>query len=69
MPSKPSSTLKACKVCKFLNPTKATSCENCGSPKFSEAWSGLIIVYDVENSQIAKTLSITKRGKYALELY
>ncbi|PSN91173.1 DNA-binding protein [Candidatus Marsarchaeota G2 archaeon OSP_D] len=68
MPAK-SSTLKACKVCKFLNPIKAVVCENCGAQKFSEAWSGLIIIYDPNNSQIARTLSITKRGKYALELY
>ncbi|HLH45340.1 MAG TPA: transcription elongation factor subunit Spt4 [bacterium] len=45
------------------------ACENCGAQKFSEAWSGLIIIYDADNSQIARTLNITKRGKYALELY
>jgi DNA-directed RNA polymerase subunit E" len=69
LPLKATAGLKACKNCKFLNPPKATTCENCGSQKFSETWSGLIIIYDPDNSQIAKALNITKRGKYALELY
>jgi DNA-directed RNA polymerase subunit E" len=70
LPSRKKATgLKACRDCKFLNKQSATECENCGSKRFAEVWDGLIILYNVESSQVAQSLSIKKPGRYALKLY
>jgi len=62
------SYLKACLKCKALVPLDVEVCPNCGNREFSEDWEGLVIVFDVEGSQIAKKLNITKPGRYAIKL-
>ncbi|GAY25008.1 DNA-binding protein [Desulfurococcaceae archaeon AG1] len=59
---------KACKKCKALAPLEATVCSICGSSEFSEEWSGMVIIIDPEGSQIAKSLGITKPGRYAIKI-
>jgi len=59
---------KACKNCKALMPLDAQVCSICGSSDFSEEWSGMIIVLDPVGSQIAKSLGITKPGRYAVKI-
>ena len=56
----------ACRKCKML--TSEKSCPNDGSTELSSEWSGLIIIISPEKSQVAKTLAITKAGRYALKV-
>ncbi len=56
----------ACRKCRTLTNEKV--CPNCGSTEFSNEWSGLIIVLNPAKSQVAKTLAITKPGRYALKV-
>jgi len=48
--------------------TTEKKCPNDGSNELSDEWSGLIIVLDPKNSQVAKTLNITVPGRYALKV-
>lgn len=57
---------KACRDCNFI--TDANTCPNCGGTSLSDDWAGYVVVLDLENSEIAKRLSITKLGKYALKV-
>ncbi|HUI86099.1 MAG TPA: transcription elongation factor subunit Spt4 [Nitrososphaerales archaeon] len=56
----------ACRKCKMLTNEKA--CPNDGSTELSSEWSGLIIIINPAKSQVAKTLAITKPGRYALKV-
>lgn len=56
----------ACRKCKML--TSEKSCPNDGSTELSSEWSGLIIIISPDKSQVAKTLAITKPGRYALKV-
>ena len=48
--------------------TNEKACPNDGSTELSNEWSGLIIIISAERSQVAKTLGITKPGRYALKV-
>jgi len=56
----------ACRKCKYI--TRAKICQICKSSDLSHDWSGIVLVVDVNNSQIARSLGITKEGKYALKV-
>jgi len=56
----------ACRRCRMLTTEKV--CPNCGSTELSDEWSGLVIVISPERSQVAKTLTISKPGRYALKV-
>ena len=43
-------------------------CPNCKSTDLSSDWSGIILVFDAANSQVAKTLDIVTPNKYALKV-
>ncbi|KUO40938.1 MAG: DNA-directed RNA polymerase subunit E'' [Candidatus Hadarchaeum yellowstonense] len=58
--------LLACRNCNYIS--DSSTCPNCGSASLSEDWAGYVIVLDVEESEIAKKLNITKPGKYALKV-
>ncbi len=58
-------TIKACTKCKRL--TEKDRCPVCGVLTSSN-WSGVLIIIDPENSDIAKELSITLPGEYALRV-
>jgi len=55
-----------CRKCKCINRGKI--CQVCHSSDLSPDWSGIVLVVDPENSQIAKSLGISKKGKYALKV-
>lgn len=57
---------KACRNCKRIVVGK--TCDVCGSSNLSTSFSGLLLVLDVERSQIAKELGIRKTGKYAVKV-
>lgn len=56
----------ACRKCKTL--TISRICPNCKSKDLNPNWSGLVIIIDVDSSQIAKILNIEKPGRYALKV-
>ncbi len=56
----------ACRKCRLL--TTGKICPNCESTDLTLDWSGLTVILDSENSEVAKTLSITKPGKYAVKV-
>lgn len=58
--------LLACRNCNYL--TESSACPNCGGNSLSDDWAGYVIVLDVEGSEMAKRLNITKPGKYALKV-
>ncbi|RLG77095.1 MAG: DNA-binding protein [Thermoprotei archaeon] len=59
---------KACTKCRFLVPTEVGKCPVCGNESFTENWAGMVIVIDVEKSEIAKMLGIKVPGRYAIRL-
>jgi DNA-directed RNA polymerase subunit E" len=56
----------ACRKCKCV--TIAKVCGNCHSSDLTPDWNGVALIVDPENSHVAKTLGITKKGKYALKV-
>ncbi len=56
----------ACRKCRML--TNGRVCPNCHSTELSSDWSGLVVVADPERSQIARTLTISKPGRYAVKV-
>ena len=56
----------ACRKCKAL--TAGKICPICKSSELSRDWSGIILVFDVPNSQIASVLEIRTPHKYALKV-
>lgn len=58
---------KVCKECGFLNSSKVKKCENCGSNQFLDKYKGQVVVFDAENSEVAKKLGIDNPGKFALK--
>jgi DNA-directed RNA polymerase subunit E" len=57
---------KACTNCHSL--TKENICQKCRSPSLSDDFGGLLIVFDPENSAIAKSMGIKEKGRYALKV-
>jgi DNA-directed RNA polymerase subunit E" len=57
---------KACANCHFM--TKENVCPKCRSTTLSEDYGGIVIVFDPENSAIAKSMKIKEKGRYALKV-
>jgi len=60
--------LKACLSCRLLVPREVEVCPNCGSRRFTDEWEGFVIILDPERSAVAKSLNITKPGRYAIKV-
>jgi DNA-directed RNA polymerase subunit E" len=56
----------ACRKCKFVTTGKV--CPACKSSDLTPDWNGVVLVVDPTNSQVSKTLGITKKGKYAIKV-
>ena len=56
----------ACTNCHSI--TKENVCAKCKSTNLSEDFSGIVVVFDPENSSIAKTMKIKEKGRYALKV-
>lgn len=56
--------LKACKACNKL--TEASTCPVCQGHDLSSRWSGLVIIINPQDSEVAEKLEITEKGEYAL---
>ena len=57
---------KACTNCHFI--TKENICAKCKSTNLSEDFSGIVVMFDPENSSIAKAMKIKEKGRYALKV-
>jgi DNA-directed RNA polymerase subunit E" len=57
---------KACTNCHFI--TKENVCPKCRSTSLSEDFSGIAIVFEPEDSVIAKAMNIKEKGRYALKV-
>jgi len=57
---------KACANCHFI--TKENVCPKCRSTSLSEDFSGIVVMFDPENSAIAKAMKIKEKGRYALKV-
>ncbi|MGB9778091.1 MAG: transcription elongation factor subunit Spt4 [Candidatus Bathyarchaeales archaeon] len=57
---------KACTMCHFI--TKENICPKCKTSSLSDDFSGIVIVFDPENSAIAKAMNIKEKGRYALKV-
>jgi DNA-directed RNA polymerase subunit E" len=57
---------RACTNCHFI--TKENVCPKCRSTNLSEDYSGLVIMFDPENSVIAKAMDVKEKGRYALKV-
>ena len=57
--------MKACTVCKKLS--NNDRCDSCGNPT-SDNWSGLLIITNPEESELARELNIKNPGEYCLRV-
>ncbi|HIK02311.1 TPA: DNA-directed RNA polymerase subunit E'' [archaeon] len=55
---------KACKRCRYI--TTESVCPLCKSEELSNRFSGVLIVFSPDKSEIAKKLDIKIKGEYAL---
>jgi len=55
---------KVCRKCKLF--VQGDKCPICNENNFSRSWKGMVIVNDPNESEIAKTLGITVKGRYCL---
>lgn len=56
----------ACRRCKFI--TLGKVCPVCKSSDLTPDWAGIVLVVEPEISQIAQTLGVSCKGKYALKV-
>ncbi len=57
---------KACTSCHSI--TKGNICPKCKTATLSDDFSGLAIIFDPENSTIAKAMNVKEKGRYALKV-
>jgi len=57
---------KACSTCHLI--TTGNICPRCKTPTLSDDFSGLVIIFDPEDSAIAKAMNIKEKGRYALKV-
>ncbi len=58
---------KACTNCRKIV-EKGNTCPICKSNELTTSWKGMIIIYDSENSKLAKEIEIGSPGKYAIRV-
>ena len=58
---------KACRGCRFIV-EEGNTCPNCNETSFTTFWRGYVVIMDPEQSEIAKKMGITRKGKFALRL-
>ena len=55
---------KVCRTCRLF--VEGNVCPLCNGTNFSRSWKGMVIIKNPVESEIAKTLGITTKGKYCL---
>lgn len=56
----------ACRKCKYVTTGKV--CPACKSSDLTPDWTGIVLIVEPNGSQIASTLGITSKGKYAIKV-
>lgn len=56
---------KACKICKKIY--DGDKCPNCDSKESTEGFKGKTIIFNPEQSEIAKKLNIKSKGSFAIK--
>lgn len=59
-------TEKACRECGTL--TTGNLCPKCKTANLSDDFSGLVIIINPQESEIAMTMKIKEKGRYALRV-
>ncbi len=59
-------TEKACRECHTL--TTSSICPRCKTATLSDDFSGLVIIIDPKESEVAKVMEIKEKGRYALRV-
>ncbi len=59
-------TKKACRECHMI--TTESLCPKCKTATLSDDFSGLVIINNPEESEMAKVMGIEKKGHYALRV-
>jgi len=57
---------KACRECRMIS--RENVCSNCKSSSLSDDFSGLVIIFDPEDSAVAKAMKIKEKGRYAIRV-
>jgi len=58
---------KACKNCNRIV-EDSSECPVCRNNDLSDSWSGLVVIYDPEESEIAEKIGISTPGRYAVRV-
>ena len=56
---------KACRQCNMIY--EGDKCPGCGNQEYSEEIKGRLVIFDAENSEVAKNAKIAKKGKYSIK--
>ncbi|MFH1307682.1 MAG: transcription elongation factor subunit Spt4 [archaeon] len=56
---------KACKICKLIY--EGDKCPNCGSTESTSDFKGKVMIFDPENSVLAKNLKVKNKGLYTIK--
>jgi DNA-directed RNA polymerase subunit E" len=59
-------TEKACRECHLIS--GGSTCPNCKTASLSDDFSGLVIIFDPEDSAIARAMKVEEKGRYALRV-
>jgi len=57
---------RACRRCHYITEEKV--CPNCKSTDLSEDFSGVVFIFNPQNSAIARVLRVEKKGLYAIKV-
>jgi DNA-directed RNA polymerase subunit E" len=58
---------KACKNCNRIV-EDSSECPVCRNNDLSDSWSGLVVIYDPDDSEMAEKLGISTPGRYAIRV-
>ena len=47
---------------------KGNECPTCKTSDLTTSWKGRVIVFNVENSEIAKKMGVKEKGEYAIKI-
>lgn len=59
---------KACRSCRALVDKEVEVCPVCGSRDFTDEWSGVVIILNPEESEIAKLLNLKNKGRFVVKI-
>ena len=58
---------RACTNCRRLV-KEGSECPVCKSKELTSSWRGMVVIYDPDNSEIAKEIGIEAPGRYAIRV-